>query len=73
MQYELNDAIDGRMKNKAGCNLPLREIVQVVVTGITAVNFYGTDGSVPSTNDITEAELRRERLKRSNRRFGVES
>lgn len=73
MQYELNEAIGGWMKNKAGRNSTLQEIVQVVATGITALNFYGTEGSALSTNDITEAELRRERLERSNRRFGVES
>lgn len=72
MQYELNEAIDGWMKNKAGRHSTLQEIVQVVATGITALNFYGVDGNALSTNDITEAELRRERTERSNRRFGVE-
>jgi len=73
MQYELNEAIDGWMKNKAGRNSTLQEIVQVVATGIAALDFYGVDGNALSTNDITEAELKRERLERSNKRFGVDA
>lgn len=61
MQYELEEAIDGWMKDKAGRNSPLHEIVQVVATGITALNFYGVEGNALSTNDITEVEVRNKR------------
>lgn len=71
MQYELNEAIDGWMKNKAGRNSTLQEIVQVVTTGIVALEYYGVDGSALSTNDVTEAEMRREHTGRSNKRFKV--
>jgi NTP pyrophosphatase (non-canonical NTP hydrolase) len=72
LQYEINEAVDGWMKNKGERNSSLQEIVQVVATGVACLDFYGVEGNALSTNDITEAELRRERLERSNRRFGVE-
>lgn len=52
MQKELNEAIDGWMKNKIEDRQTcLEEIVQVVAVGIKCLETYGTCGSALSTND----------------------
>lgn len=71
MQSELNEAINGWMKNKDGRNSPLSEIVQVVTTGICALNYYGTAGSAGSTNDLTEQQMKDARLAASEKRWGT--
>jgi len=67
MQHELNEAIDGWMKERSHRNSCLSEIVQVVTTGICALNYYGTCGSAESTNDLTESEKKEARLKNSDK------
>lgn len=52
MQWELNEAVEGWMKNKEGRNSTLAEVVQVVATGIACLNDYGVVGSAVSTEDI---------------------
>lgn len=71
MKAELDEAIDGWMKNttdrRDSC---LEEVVQVAATAMACLEVYGTKGCSRSTNDITEAELREERLAKAEKRFG---
>lgn len=71
MKYELDEAIDGWMKDKVGRNSPLNEIVQVVTTGICALNYYGINGTARSTSDVTENEMKEEKLHRSLEKWGL--
>jgi hypothetical protein len=72
MKAELDEAIDGWMKNSTerrdSC---LEEVVQVVATGFACLETYGIKGCSRSTNDITEAQLREERLAAAERRLGA--
>jgi hypothetical protein len=72
MRKELDEAIDGWMKNdgapRQSC---LEEIVQVVATGVACLETYGIKGCARSTNDITEAELLAMRQEASLNRFGA--
>ena len=70
MQYELNEAIDGWMKNKTDRNSALHEIVQVVTTGVACLNRYGCTGSARSTDDVSEDEMRQEYQAKAKKRFG---
>lgn len=76
MQRELQEAIDGWMKDGQGRNSCLAEIVQVVATGVVALDQYGTMGCAGSTNDLHPLEVDRIRLEQkkaaSLKKFGSE-
>lgn len=54
MKKEIDEAIEGWMKNAPGRNSPLHEIVQVVAVGIQCLEQYGTTGCTINTNDIRD-------------------
>jgi hypothetical protein len=72
MKAELDEAIDGWMKNttdrRDSC---LEEVVQVAATAFACLEVYGPKGCSRSTNDVTEAEMLAERIANSERRFGT--
>lgn len=72
MKAELDEAIDGWMKNEtAPRDSCLEEVVQVAATAFACLETYGPKGCSRSTNDITEAEMKEERLVASEHRFGA--
>lgn len=71
LQAEINEAIDGWMKNADGRDAPLAEVVQVAAVAIRCLEDYGTRGSARPTRDVTEAEMKMERGDASERRFGA--
>jgi hypothetical protein len=71
MQREINEAIDGWMKNADGRDAPLAEVVQVAAVAIRCLEEYGTKGSARPTRDVTEAEMKLEREAAMARRFGA--
>lgn len=72
MKKELDEAIAGWMINeKAHRDSCLEEVVQVAATAFACLETYGTVGCSRSTRDVTEAEMREERLVASERRFGT--
>lgn len=70
MKAELDEAIDGWMKNttdpRDSC---LEEVVQVAATAFACLETYGIKGCSRSTNDITEAQMREERIAAIDRRL----
>lgn len=70
LQREIDEAINGWMKNSDGRNAPLAEVVQVAAVAIRCLEEYGTKGNARSTRDVTEAEMEQERREASVRRFG---
>jgi hypothetical protein len=71
LQHEINEAINGWMKNSDGRNTPLAEVVQVAAVAIRCLEKYGTKGNARSTKDVTELDMARERAEAWQRRFGV--
>jgi hypothetical protein len=71
LQHEVNEAINGWMKNADGRHAPLAEVVQVAAVAIRCLEDYGTKGNARSTPDVTEAEMAMERAEASERRFGA--
>jgi hypothetical protein len=71
MKRELDEAIDGWMKNSDGRHSCLSEVLQVVTVGVRCLEYYGTQGCSRSTPDVTEAEMLEERRQASERRFGA--
>lgn len=71
LQHEINEAINGWMKNSEGRNAPLAEVVQVAAVAIRCLEEYGTKGNARSTRDVTEAEMARERAEAINRHMGA--
>lgn len=51
MQLELQEAINGWMKNIEGKHSALAEIVQVCAVGVACLEKYGISGSAISTDD----------------------
>lgn len=72
LQHEINEAINGWMKNAEGRHAPLAEVVQVAAVAIRALEDYGTKGNARSTRDVTELEMAEERRAASRVRFGAE-
>ena len=70
MRKELDEAIEGWIRPKEGRDSCLHEVVQVVATGVAALNHYGVKGCARSTWDVTEAEMLEERRVASILRFG---
>lgn len=57
MQSELQEAIDGWMKDREEPRQStLEEILQVVAVGVACLETYGVRGSAISTNDISLEE-----------------
>lgn len=52
MQKELQEAIDGWMKNDTGRNAPLHEVLQVAAVAVACLEQYGVHGSTINTLDI---------------------
>lgn len=52
MKKELDEAIDGWMKNREGRNSPLNEICQVAAVAVAAMERYGSTGITIPTDDI---------------------
>lgn len=71
LQHEINEAVNGWMKNADGRNAPLNEVVQVAAVAVRCLEEYGTRGNARSTRDVTEAEMAAERAEASQRRFGA--
>lgn len=71
LQHEINEAINGWMKNADGRHAPLAEVVQVAAVAIRCLEDYGTKGNARPTPDVTEAEMAMERAEASERRFGA--
>src|SRR4051794_6072592 len=71
LESELAEAKHGWMKNLDGRNSSLTEMVQIAAVAIACLGRYGTFGSARATNDITEAEMRAERLAASVQRWGA--
>lgn len=71
LQREINEAIDGWIKNAEGRDAPLAEVVQVAAVAIRCLEDYGTRGSARPTRDVTEAEMKMERGDAIERRFGA--
>jgi hypothetical protein len=52
MQKEINEAVEGWVKNREGKHAPLNEVVQVAAVAIRCLERYGVNGSATATNDI---------------------
>lgn len=52
LQKEINEAVEGWMKNKEGRDSPLHEVVQVAATAIACIERYGATGITINTNDV---------------------
>lgn len=52
MKHELDEAIEGWMKDRSGRNSPLNEICQVAAVAVAAMERYGATGITLSTDDI---------------------
>ena len=51
-QAELNEAINGWIKNSPGKSAPLNELVQVAAVVVATLEKYGTTGITKSVDDI---------------------
>ena len=72
MKKELDEAIDGWMMNtSAPRDSCLEEVVQVAATAFACLETYGIKGCSRSTNDVTEEQMRAERIAASERRLGA--
>ena len=71
MRKEIEEAIDGWMKDTAHRNSALAEVLQVVAVGVKCLEVYGVSGGARPTNDITEQQMLEERMAASERRFGA--
>jgi len=71
LQHEINEAVNGWMKNAEGRDAPLAEVVQIAAVAIRCLEDYGTRGSARPTRDVTEAEMLEERREQSRKRFGA--
>jgi hypothetical protein len=49
---ELNEAIDGWIKNRQGRNSPLAELLQVAAVCVAAMERYGINGNTVNTDDV---------------------
>jgi hypothetical protein len=52
LRKEIEEAVDGWLKDREGRHSPLHEVVQVAATAIACLETYGTCGTAISTNDI---------------------
>lgn len=52
LQKEVNEAVDGWMKNSDGRDSPLNEVVQVAATALACIERYGETGNTINVNDI---------------------
>lgn len=52
MQREINEAIDGWIKDEKGRDSTLSEVVQVAATAIACIERYGDVGTAIPTNDV---------------------
>lgn len=71
LRSEIDEAINGWMKNAEGRNAPLAEVVQVAAVAIRCLEDYGTRGNARPTRDVTETEMAEERREQSRARFGA--
>lgn len=68
MENEIAEAKLAWAKNLTGLrSTPLEEILQVVTVGYRCLLQYGVLGTARATNDITEMEMRDERIARATR------
>ena len=54
LQKELNEAVDGWMKDSPGRNAPLNEITQVAAVAVACLEQYGCDGTTGSGLDFSD-------------------
>lgn len=52
LKKEIDEAIDGWMKNSTGRNAPLNEVVQVAAVAVACLEQYGCDGITCNTLDL---------------------
>lgn len=52
LKKEIDEAIDGWMKNSTGRNAPLNEVVQVAAVAVACLEQYGCDGITYNTLDL---------------------
>jgi hypothetical protein len=52
LQKEVNEAIDGWMKNSDGRDAPLNEVLQVAAVAVACMEQYGCDGITFNTLDL---------------------
>jgi hypothetical protein len=57
LQREVQEAIDGWMKDSSGRDAPLNEILQVAAVAVACLEQYGTEGSATPTLDIPDAGI----------------
>lgn len=51
LQKEIEEAIDGWMKNKHGRDSPLSEVTQIAAVAVACMERYGSYGTAHPTND----------------------
>ena len=73
MRKELDEAIDGWMKNRHDPRQSsLEEVTQVAAVAVRCLMTYGLKGCSRARRDVTEEEMREERRQASIARFGAE-
>lgn len=54
LQQEVQEAIDGWMKDSSGRDAPLNEVLQVAAVAVACMERYGYEGTTISQNDLPD-------------------